>query len=303
MSDIKKTIIYTLSVRSNSQNERHSLTPGEKYILGRSDQADIYVDDRKASRKHAQLQFINSLWVVTDNKSTNGLYLDGVKIQTSELKPGDTFAIGNSRITLESSDLPNSETRVQTTSKSISAPLAKTGLPKWFLPILAGLLLLVVIFIGFVAFAPDKKSNNGPSIVIEPETPTPGPNAPGSNSSLGDSLGPSVRDKALALEFYRAGLRFYDTGHLRRAIENWDKAQYYDESNSLVIKRLTRALKALDYEINKHYQEGKVHLKYLRYHEAEQEFMIVTELAQDKSDERYIDSVKKLAHIRKTTRN
>lgn len=114
---------------------------------------------------------------------------------------------------------------------------------------------------------------------------------------------PSVKDKALALEYYRAGLRFYDTGHLRRAIENWDKAQYYDESNTLVIKRLTRALKALDYEINKHYQAGKVHLKYLRYHEAEQEFMIVTELAHDKNDGRYIDSVEKLEHIQTTTRN
>lgn len=173
---------YTLSIRGESQNSRHDLIPGNEYILGRSDQADIEIEDKKASRKHAQLQFINKLWVVTDNKSTNGLYVDGKKIQTAELRQGNSFAIGNSRFTLESNDNFRDES-AQTAAKAVKAPHLSGGLPKWFLPVLVGLVILVALLIGFVMFTSDKNINTDPSMVIKPEvhplgTETPGTSAP-----------------------------------------------------------------------------------------------------------------------------
>ena len=63
-----------------------------KITIGRESDNDVVVDNKLASRHHAIIQKIK------DEKSTNGTYVNGVKIPPEKyvkLNPGDKVTIGN----------------------------------------------------------------------------------------------------------------------------------------------------------------------------------------------------------------
>jgi pSer/pThr/pTyr-binding forkhead associated (FHA) protein len=65
--------------------------------LGRSDGADIRVDDPFASSAHARIFARGDYMYVEDMASTNGTYLNGRQIKTAErLKMADVIRIGDS---------------------------------------------------------------------------------------------------------------------------------------------------------------------------------------------------------------
>jgi len=303
MVDMKEQNSNILLIKSDTQNERIPLIPGTEYVLGRSDLADIPLEDKKASRKHAILKFAGSSWQILDNGSTNGLYVGSKKVeQAMLLSSGDPCRIGNTRILIEPAGRKDSRPE----KKNAALVPSKTGRPAWFLPVLIALLILVLLFVGIALFLPgDSEENNDGAIVITAVEETLPPRMPmdekrvQQGSGVQENSDGATSSKARAREHYRVGLLFYDSGHLKRAIDEWDLAQTYDDSNTLVIKKLARAIKDLDYEISRHYKAAKSHYKYLRLYEAEQEFMIVTELSHDKNDERYLDSLNKLEAIRK----
>ena len=293
-----------LIIKSFTQNERISLKEENEYVIGRSDNADIRIEDERASRKHAILRFVEGNWKIQDNGSTNGLHVGTQKVEYAVLGSGNVCQIGNTQIFIEPE--PTIEKDSRPASRSTASARSVTARPAWFFPVLVGALVLVVLFIGAAIFLPDKdaEKSGGPLVIAPPEeTLVPHPSIndreiPPRVVTQKSDDGLSV-DKARAREHYRVGLLFYDSGHLKRAIDEWDLAQTYDDSNTLVIKKLARAIKDIDFEISSHYKAGKSHYKYLRFYEAEQEFMIVTELSHDKNDERYLDSLKKLELIQK----
>jgi pSer/pThr/pTyr-binding forkhead associated (FHA) protein len=71
-------------------------------VLGRSREADIQVEDANVSRKHAEIRPSGASWTVRDLGSTNGVKVNGRKIQGAQsLKSGDTITIGTARIDFE----------------------------------------------------------------------------------------------------------------------------------------------------------------------------------------------------------
>jgi hypothetical protein len=65
-------------------------------MLGRSDGADIHVDDPFASSAHARIFMRGDFMHVEDMGSTNGTYLNGRQIKTAErLKMADVIRIGD----------------------------------------------------------------------------------------------------------------------------------------------------------------------------------------------------------------
>ncbi len=70
------------------------LLKGQRVVMGRSDKADIRVNDIKSSREHAELTRSGDEWVLTDLGSQNGIMLNDEKIQQVKLKEGDKFVIG-----------------------------------------------------------------------------------------------------------------------------------------------------------------------------------------------------------------
>jgi hypothetical protein len=73
-----------------------SLRLGDSATLGRSDSADIRVDDPFASSAHARIFPRGSFMYIEDMGSTNGTYLNGRPLRRAEqLKVADTIRIGD----------------------------------------------------------------------------------------------------------------------------------------------------------------------------------------------------------------
>lgn len=71
-------------------------------ILGRSVEAAIPVDDTKASRSHAAVDFQNGFYLLVDLGSTNGTFLNGTRLEVSQfLNPGDEIRIGSTVYVVE----------------------------------------------------------------------------------------------------------------------------------------------------------------------------------------------------------
>ncbi|MFN2449669.1 MAG: FhaA domain-containing protein [Candidatus Baltobacteraceae bacterium] len=64
--------------------------------VGRSAQCDIVLSDPSVSRNHALLDVQGSTLSVHDAGSTNGTFVNGERIDTHTLAPGDTIAFGKS---------------------------------------------------------------------------------------------------------------------------------------------------------------------------------------------------------------
>jgi hypothetical protein len=71
-------------------------------VVGRSRDCDITVEDPNVSRHHAEVRPSGGSWIVRDLGSTNGVKVNGRKIQGPQsLKPGDTIELGTSRLSFD----------------------------------------------------------------------------------------------------------------------------------------------------------------------------------------------------------
>ncbi|MBS2021701.1 MAG: FHA domain-containing protein [Deltaproteobacteria bacterium] len=63
--------------------------------FGRTDENDIGIDHQSISRQHGKFQLEAEGWRVYDNKSANGIKLNGEEYAASSVKPGDTIELGH----------------------------------------------------------------------------------------------------------------------------------------------------------------------------------------------------------------
>lgn len=78
----------------------YEFTEGE-YTLGKGDQCDVILSDSHVSRVHASFKVDKSKTQITDNRSTNGTWLNGVRLDgMSALKKSDTLVFGDLTITI-----------------------------------------------------------------------------------------------------------------------------------------------------------------------------------------------------------
>lgn len=82
---------------------RHPLTP-PGVVIGRGTDADLRIDDPGVSRRHARIAVNPSAGgssvTVTDLDSTNGVVLNGHKVQTAGVADGSEIRLGNTVIVL-----------------------------------------------------------------------------------------------------------------------------------------------------------------------------------------------------------
>ncbi len=78
---------------------------GEKWLLteevtviGRSSSADITVDDSGVSRRHLELRITPHGVIATDLDSTNGMHVEGHKVEAATLVDGNQVTIGRTNI-------------------------------------------------------------------------------------------------------------------------------------------------------------------------------------------------------------
>ena len=79
-------------------DERTIALTSDTVTIGRLADCDVVLDDKGASRKHAQLKLRDGTWTLTDLGSTNGTRLNGQTVQSRELADGDKITIGTTVI-------------------------------------------------------------------------------------------------------------------------------------------------------------------------------------------------------------
>ena len=84
---------------------RYDLAPSgpEGIVLGRDPESDIQIDDKKASREHAQVRPSPRGWIVEDLGSTNGTRVNGFRTAAQLLLDGDQLTIGDTQFTFDAS--------------------------------------------------------------------------------------------------------------------------------------------------------------------------------------------------------
>ena len=72
---------------------------GERMRIGRSPDAEIFLDDVTVSRDHAQLVRRGTGWSLDDSGSLNGTYVNRRRIESHRLEDGDELQVGKYKLT------------------------------------------------------------------------------------------------------------------------------------------------------------------------------------------------------------
>ena len=80
---------------------RRSVLAGSRFVIGRSRDCDLMLDDPNVSRRHAELRNEHGAWVVADLASTNGVKVNGRRVAEQHLNPGDEITIGLQKLRFE----------------------------------------------------------------------------------------------------------------------------------------------------------------------------------------------------------
>jgi hypothetical protein len=89
-----------LVVRSGGGRAGETFRPaGERTRIGRSPDCEIFLDDVTVSRNHAVLVEQDGRFLVEDQGSLNGTFVNRRRIDNQELENGDELQIGKYRLT------------------------------------------------------------------------------------------------------------------------------------------------------------------------------------------------------------
>jgi len=86
--------LISLAQRKGSLHQILNLS-GDEVVIGRNEGCKVRIPSAAVSRKHCRLEMINELLSVEDLGSSNGTFINDVRIQEqSYLKPGDVLRCG-----------------------------------------------------------------------------------------------------------------------------------------------------------------------------------------------------------------
>jgi len=105
-----------LTIHGGGQDWQVDLNP-EGTLIGRSRTCDVVLNSPSVSRRHAKVFWVSSyLWVVKDLNSSNGTFVNGRRVASCPIVPGDVIEIGSVCLSLgempERPALPSSGTQM-----------------------------------------------------------------------------------------------------------------------------------------------------------------------------------------------
>ena len=85
-----------------SLDDRRYVLDGPTAVLGRSRESDCVLNDPNVSRRHAELRRgTTGDWQIVDLGSTNGVKVNGRRVDASRLSPGDDVVLGTVRFVFD----------------------------------------------------------------------------------------------------------------------------------------------------------------------------------------------------------
>lgn len=89
--------VYFLEAEGANAGRTHSLEE-ERVTVGRSAAARLCIEDNLLSRFHAVLTITPIGYEIRDLRSANGTFVNGLRVESRILAPGDLVRIGNSTL-------------------------------------------------------------------------------------------------------------------------------------------------------------------------------------------------------------
>jgi pSer/pThr/pTyr-binding forkhead associated (FHA) protein len=86
---------HALEVTAGPTQKGVHLLERDAIMLGRSSQADVQLDSDEVSRMHCRLLRIDEEYVIEDQGSRNGIYVNGLKVHSAVLRDGDEVQMGD----------------------------------------------------------------------------------------------------------------------------------------------------------------------------------------------------------------
>ena len=80
---------------------RRNVLSGDRVVIGRSRDCDVVVSDPNVSRRHAELRRDENAWHAIDLGSTNGVKVNGRRVDQVALRDGDRITVGVTDLTFE----------------------------------------------------------------------------------------------------------------------------------------------------------------------------------------------------------
>jgi len=88
----------TLSVAPQGSTKLERTFSGTKFICGRLPECQLILDDQYVSSRHFQLEWDGTQYRFRDLGSSNGSWVNGVRVQEALLKEGDVISVGTTQI-------------------------------------------------------------------------------------------------------------------------------------------------------------------------------------------------------------
>lgn len=84
---------YTITKNINNRADTRQI-PGSLLRIGRGTNNDLWLDDTSVSLEHAHIRQDDKSYILTDQNSITGTYVNGKRVQTALLADGDLITIG-----------------------------------------------------------------------------------------------------------------------------------------------------------------------------------------------------------------
>ncbi len=279
----------------------------EQINLGREDDNDIVISDESVSRIHARIEKNKSgEYVITDNKSKNGVFVNQQKVESLVLSHGDIIQMGHFtfRFRVPGASSPNLELRSQSKANSFKFG----GLPKRAtsnrkrLYLYAGLALFLGVVLMFSGEDTTKPAEEKKTVKSEDAefTPTSAPEYKDggtavSRNNLEDPLIKTEKEISNlenkesyikeAESYFRKGQRDYFNKNYQNAIDNFDAAISLWAQHPLAQYYRGLAIHDSEVEAQKHREIGLKYYNSLQYRRAMYHFKAaIDSLAHIKSD-------------------
>jgi len=100
-----------LIITKDGKNLAEYIFKEKKVLIGRSDFADIIIEDDFVSKVHAVMLLYSDALILLDLNSANGTTVNSVKVTKSLLKDDDVISLGNHRLKVENAPAISAEMR------------------------------------------------------------------------------------------------------------------------------------------------------------------------------------------------
>ena len=123
----EKVILFTESLDVTRQTlTKIRATSPDIFMIGRNPSNQFCCNHPYLSSEHAKLSFDGDAWSITDLDSTNGTYVNGYRIRSKRLEPGDYIYLMGLKIVIGSDYIalnnPGEKLRIKSSSLTVVAP-------------------------------------------------------------------------------------------------------------------------------------------------------------------------------------